>query len=113
MWTWASTISMARPPRTASRLHLEVLGRRGIGVALDQAGAGLLDAGPDAAQEGLLEDGRGQHAIRDRLLQLVQQRLPLLPVQLLRLALEQVLEIGEGPVRVDPVLRHEGFESSG
>src|ERR1700675_2889043 len=95
------------------RLDLQVLGGRGIGEALDEAGSGFLDARPDAAEEGLLEDGRGEDPVRDRLLELVEQPLALLSVQLLRLAEVQILELGGDPVRVDAGLRHENAMKSG
>jgi len=94
----------------ALRLDLQVVGGRGVGEALDEAGSGFLDAGPDAAEEGLLEDGRGEDPVRDGFLQLVELYLALLTVQLLRLAEVQILELGGDPVRVDSGPRHEGLE---
>ena len=66
---------------------------------------GALAHPPD---ERLLEERRHEHVIGDRPLDLMEQRLALLSVQFLRLALEQVFELGQGPVGVETVLGTKG-----
>ena len=67
--------------------------------------AGFLHARADAPDEGLLEDRRRPCTwSRDDLLDLVEQRLALLAVELLGLALEEIVDLGQRAVGVDAVL---------
>src|SRR5262245_32456526 len=96
-----------------SRLHLQVLAGRRVREALDQPRPRLLDPRPYPAEEGLLKEGRRQHAVRHRLLELVKQRLALLSIELSGLALEQVLQVRERAIGVEAVLGDEGLQPGG
>src|SRR5919201_4736770 len=93
------------PRSSASALYLQVLVRRGVREALDVIDGRLLHAGPDAPEERELVDRHVQHAVVHDLLDLVQQRLALLAVELARLPLEEILDLGHDTRRIDAVLR--------
>src|SRR5262249_587994 len=57
--------------RARGWLELEILVRRGVGKALDPVDAGLLDARPDAPEEGQLVDRHVHHPVVHDLLDLV------------------------------------------
>src|SRR5215470_14157768 len=74
-----------------------VLQRAGVGEAPDQVDSRLLDAWPDAPDERQLIDRDLDHAVVENALDLVDQPLPLLWIRLPRLALEQILDLGNHP----------------
>src|SRR5215471_4621706 len=78
-------------------LDPHVLQRAGVGEAPDQVDPRLLDARPDAPDERQLVDRDLDHAVVENALDLVNQRLPLLRIRLPRLALEQILDLGNHP----------------
>src|SRR6185436_12518425 len=91
-------------------LELQILAGRGVRVPLDQSRARGLDARAHAPDEPLLEDRGYQHLVGDDLLDLMQLRLALLAIELLRLALEQVVDLGQRAVRVEAALGEERLE---
>src|SRR5215467_12813201 len=91
-------------------LQLEILAGRGVGIALDQAGARHLDARAHAPDESLLEDRRDHSLIGDDLLDLVEERFTLLPVELLGLLLKQIVDLRQRAVRVETALGEERLE---
>src|SRR5262245_58968919 len=101
-------LSSSRPPgvRAPAPLLLQahVLRRAGARVAPDDVDARLL--GPRAAAPGerQLVDGHVHHAIDQRLLDLVEERLAPLRIGLARLALEEVLDLRQRARGVDPAL---------
>ena len=78
---------------TALLLELQILAGRGVGEALDQAGAGLRHARAHAPDESQLEDRRDHHLVGDDLLDLVEQRLALLRGRAPGLALEEIVDL--------------------
>src|SRR5262245_15647718 len=104
----------SRSARRWSRtLEPEILVGRRVGVAPDQVDPGLLDPRTDAPDERELVDRHVGHAIVEDLLDLVQQRLPLLRVELARLTLEEVLDLRKDAGGVDPALAHVRLEARG
>src|SRR5437660_11473882 len=91
-------------------LELQILAGRGIRIALDQSGAGDLDARGDAPDEALLEDRRHQRLIGDDLLDLMEQGFALLSIELLGLLLEEVVDLGQRAVRIEAALGEERLE---
>src|SRR5688572_27800610 len=77
-----------------------VLVRRGEVEPRTEPDRGLLDARPDAVQRGRLEDAREHHALVHELLDLVERGLALLPVALLGLLPEEVVDVGMAARRV-------------
>src|SRR2546421_2687705 len=86
--------------------QLEVLVRRHV-EARNRRGHDVVHAGPDADREAEVIDRRLRHLLVQDLLDLVQHRLALLSVQLARLTSEEVVDLGQGPVREGAVLRDE------
>src|SRR5262249_7132516 len=91
-------------------LDLQILAGRGVRIALDQARARDLDARAHAPDESLLEDRRDHRLIGDDLLDLVEQGLTLLPVELLGLLLEEVVDLRQRAVRVQATLGEERLQ---
>src|SRR5262245_2480714 len=75
-----------------------------------EADGGLLDARADAVERRRLEDRRVHDALVDEPLDLVQQRLAALPVALLRLLEEKVVDVGVAAVGIRRARDHEGLE---
>src|SRR5262249_35050867 len=94
-------------------LEPEVLERAGVREALDQVDAGLLHARADPPDERQLVDRHVNHLVAEDLLDLVERRLALLRIELARLALEEILALGQDAGRVDAALRHVGLEPRG
>src|SRR5262249_52971245 len=69
----------------------------------DQRQGRLLRARADTADEAVLPDAREDDAVVQDSLDLVQELFPLLPVELARLSLEEVVDLGHDAVCVDPV----------
>ena len=88
-----SSAARAEPARDLLRLQRNVLVGRRVGVAGDEAEARLLDARPHAVQEGQFPNGRVHDLVVNEVLDLVQGGLAALPVQLVRLRLEQAVEV--------------------
>src|SRR5439155_16751207 len=110
------TPTLTRPglsARLSRTLELEILVGRRVGVAPDQVDPRLLDPRTDAPDERELIDRHVGHAIVQNLLDLVQQRFPLLRVELARLTLEEVLDLGDYAGGVDPILAHIRLEARG
>src|SRR6266849_6251217 len=83
--------------KTCYRLFLlqpDLLERRRPGIGVDQHQRGLLHARPDPAGPEELEDGPESHALVERLLDLVQHDLALLPIGLHGLLLVERVDIG-------------------
>src|SRR5262249_35732326 len=91
----------------------EILVGRRVGVAPDQVDPRLLDPRTDAPDERELVDRHVGHAIVEDLLDLVQQPLPLPWVELARLTLEEILDLGDHAGGVDPALAHVRLEARG
>src|SRR4030095_5859839 len=70
-----------------------------------------LYARADSPGEGLLVERRHEHAIGDDLLDLVEQRLALLAIELIRLALKEIFDLGHDTIRVGTVLGEERLEA--
>src|SRR6266487_5764332 len=104
---------MPQSPARLWSLDPDVLQRARVGEASDQVDSWLLDAGANAPDERQLVDRNLDHAVVEDALDLVDQRLALLRVRLPRLALEQVLDLGDHAGRVDAVLADIGFEPGG
>src|SRR5215831_20996190 len=102
----APRCSRCRP----SLLDLQILAGRGVRIALDQARARHLDARAHAPDEPLLEDRRDHRLIGDDLLDLVERGFTLLPVELLGLLLEEVVDLRQRAVRVQAALGEERLE---
>src|SRR5439155_529615 len=81
------------PSGSAARLQLQILVGRRVGKALDVVDARFLDPRPDAPEERELVDRHVQSLVVHDLLDLVQHRLALLPVQLARLPLVEILDL--------------------
>src|SRR6266540_2236138 len=79
---------------------------------VDQHQSGLLHAWPDTARPDVLEDRPEPHPFVERLLDLVQHRLPLLPIGLSGLLLVERVDVGIAAIGVGTVagyhLRHPG-----
>src|SRR4029453_12685439 len=112
----ASAGGAPAPRRPAARTILEtlpelqILAGRGVRVSLDQSRARGLDARAHAPDEPLLEDRGHQHLVGNDLLDLMELRLALLAIELLRLALEQVIDLRQRPVRVEAALGEKRLE---
>src|SRR5260370_26458868 len=94
-----------------SGLQGDVLVGRGVGEIRDQAEARFSDPRPDRVDEGELPDRRGERAPGDELLDLVQDRLALGMVQLGRLLLEQLVDVGVAAVNISATLDDKGRET--
>src|SRR5215510_794126 len=88
-------------------LEPDVFVRRRVRVGRDQGEGRLLDLGSHASNEPILPDRGKYHLVAEDLLDLVQHLLALLSVDLLGLALEEILDLGQGTVRIAPFLRGE------
>src|SRR5215467_4421191 len=88
-------------------LEPDVFVRRRIRIGGDQGQGRLLDLGSHASNEAILPDRDKYHLVAEDLLDLVQHLLALLSIDLLRLALEEILDLRQGAVRVAPLLRGE------
>src|SRR6266498_5822038 len=107
MWTRAMELLATR----SLFLEAHVLVRRRKVEQRVQADRRLLDPRPDPVQGGGLED-RGVHdALVHQPLELIQHRLALLAVALLRLLPEQVVDIGIPAVGVGAGADDEGFQA--
>src|SRR5262249_44683618 len=81
----------SRPP------ELQLLERRDVGKARDEADRGLLHSGTDAGQGRQLVDRREERALVHQALDLMQHRLARGPIQLACLALEEVVDLRDHP----------------
>src|SRR5262245_13472463 len=81
-------------------LQAHVLVWRGEIQERIQADRRFLDPRPDAVQRGRLEDRAVHHALVHQLLDLEEERLALLPIPLLRLLAEEVVDVGIPAIRV-------------
>src|SRR5882672_899853 len=96
----------SRPPL----FELQVLEGTGIRKALDEPRRRFVDPRPHPPGEGLLVERRDEHALGDDLLDLVQQALTFLAIQLIRLPLEEIFDLGKDAVRVGAALGEEGLD---
>src|SRR5262245_929253 len=87
-----------------------VLVWRRVGMAGDQAQAGLGDARPDAVDERQLPDRRIDVPLLHELLNLMQDRFALLGVELGRLLFEEGIDIGIVAVDIGATLHHERLQ---
>src|SRR5712692_2120807 len=94
-------------------LQAHVLIGRGEVELRVQADPGLLDPRADSVQGGGVEDRTEHDALVDEALDPVQERLTLLAVALLRLLLEQVVDLGIPSRGVRRAADDEGFEAHG
>src|SRR5262245_62477368 len=94
-------------------LEPEILIGRRVGVAADEVDPRLLDPRTDTPDERELVDRHVGHAIVEDLLDPMQQRLPPLRVELARLTVEEVLDLGKNAGGVDPALTHVRLETRG
>src|SRR5262252_7909899 len=94
-------------------LEPDVFVRRRVRIGGDQGQCRLLDLGPHASNEAILPDRDKYHLVAEDLLDLVQHLLALLSIDFLRLALEKILDLRQGAVRVAPLLRGERLHASG
>src|SRR5687767_12211564 len=105
-------ISSLPEPQLLARQR-DILVRRRVGMAWDQAESRLPDTGTGAVDEGQLPKVRVDRALVHELLGLVQDRLPLLAVELGRLLLEQLVDVGIVAVDVGATLDDEGLQTRG
>src|SRR5580765_8205476 len=91
----------------------DVLVRRRVRIRGDQGEGRLLHLGSHAANEPILPDRSKYDAITQDLLDLMQHLLTLLPVELLGLALEEILDLRQDAIRVAPFFRREALDASG
>src|SRR5712692_8931857 len=106
------SVLMIRPPPRSGLLELEVLVRRHV-EAGDGMGEDVLHTRPEARGKAeVIDRGLGGLLIEDAL-HLEKKDLALLPVELLGLAAEEVVDLGQGPEGESPVLRDEGLEARG
>src|SRR6476661_8427018 len=110
---WIPSQDRVSARRLSRTLEPEILVGRRVGVAPDQVDPRLLDPRTDAPDKRELVDWHVGHAIVEDLLDLVQQCLPLLCVELARLTLEKVLDLGDHAGGVNPALAHVRLEASG
>src|SRR5262245_9949635 len=103
---------MGRAAPASPSLQLEILVRCREQVAGDQAQAGLGHAWAIAVENSDLVDGREHGALVHQLLDAVQGRLAALAVALYGLLLDEALDVGIGPVRVDAAGRHPRLQPS-
>src|SRR2546427_2054172 len=94
-------------------LEPEVLERRRVRKAWNQAHARLRDAWTDPGERAQLVQRRVHDAFVQDALDLMQQRLTLRPIDFPGLALEQVLDLGVHAVGENPGARHVGLEARG
>src|SRR3989442_8210694 len=99
--------------RLLGPLELQILVGWGVGVAPDQADAGLLETRPDAPGERQLVDRDVRYPIVQDLLDLVDQCLAPLHVDLARLTLEQVLDLRNDAGRVRAFLADVRLQARG
>src|SRR5437879_886177 len=78
-----------------------------------QADGGLLDPRADSVQGGGVEDGAEHDAVVHQALDPMQQRLTLLAVALVRLLLEEIVDVGISARGVWRASDEEGFEAHG
>src|SRR5262249_42001168 len=107
---WAQPEGYRSPPGSL-RLELQVLVGRRVGVHRDQTEPGLGHARADAVQPPKLPDWRVHDLLVDELLDLVEDRLALLPVQFRGLLLEEPVDVGIAAVCVDPLRVHERLKA--
>src|SRR3989449_3880638 len=105
--------SITRQTLARGGLEPQVLERSRVGERGDEGQPGLLDAGPEGADEAVLPDGGEDHAIREDALDLVQHLLALLAVHLLQLLREQRLDLGQGPVGARAAARRVWLDAGG
>src|SRR6185295_8044553 len=91
----------------------DVLVRRRVREGRDQGEGRLLHLGSHASNEPILPDRSKYHLVVQDLLDLMQHLLALLAVELLRLALEEILDFREHAVRVAPFLGGEALDARG
>src|SRR5215470_17217450 len=94
-------------------LEPDLFVRRRVRVGGDQGEGRLFDPGAHASNEAILPDLDKYHLVADDLLDLVQHLLALLAVDLLGLALEEILDLRQDAVRVAPLLRGERLHARG
>src|SRR5712691_12825001 len=94
-------------------LEPQVLVRRGVRVPRDEGEARLCHARPVAVEEGQLPDGCEHRLVVDELLDAMEDRLPLLRVDLARLLLDEPLDVGIGAVGEGAARGHEGVDAGG
>src|SRR5262249_60133524 len=92
-------------------LEPDVFVRRRVRIGGDQGEGRLLDLGSHASNEAILPDRDKYHLVAEDLLDLVQHLLALLPVDLLGLALEKILDFRQDAVGVAPFLRGEPLDA--
>ena len=84
-----------------------------VGERRDQGQRRLLQPRAHAADEPVLPDRREHHPVVEDALDLVQHLLALLPVELPRLALEEILHLRQHAVGVGAVLRRDALDARG
>src|SRR5215468_1654542 len=94
-------------------LEPDVFVRRRVRVGGDQGEGRLLDPGAHASNEAILPDRDKYHLVAEDLLDLVQHLLALLAIDLLGLALEEILDLRQDAVGVAPLLRGESLDARG
>src|SRR5262245_48748058 len=92
-------------------LEAQILERCRVRERRDQAERGLLELRTDPADEPVLPDGCEDHPVVQDLLDLVQHLLALLLVELLGLALEEILHLRQHAVRVGAALRRDALDA--
>src|ERR1043165_4392118 len=93
----------------SSGLEPHVLVGRGVGIRRDQGQRGLLGARAHPADEAVLPDRGEDLLLEEDALDLVQQLLALLVVALARLAIVEILHLGQHPRGVGAALHgHDG-----
>src|SRR5262245_35897968 len=103
------------PPRSKRALlpsQLQVLVGREV-EAGNGGGEDVVHARPHPGGEAQVIDGHLRHLLLEDALHLEEERLALLPVQLLGLAAEDVVDLGQRAESEGAVLGHEGFEPGG
>src|SRR5262249_37128933 len=110
MGTGGSSRRRASTNAPSRLLELQILVWPRIRVARDQADPGLLHARADAGHGAQLVDGYVHDVIVQDALDLVEQGLALRAIHLVGLTLEQILDLGEDAVRVEPDPGHIGLE---
>src|ERR1700704_6364945 len=85
----------------------------GIGESREQTEPGLADPRPDAVDERQLPDWRGDGALVNQLLRLVEDSLPLFVIELDRLLPEEFVDVGVAAIGVSTILDRERREAGG
>src|SRR5262245_979638 len=96
---------------TLRRLESEILIGREVGKALNPGGVGFVHALADAIELHVLIDGRMSRLLVEDPLDLVEERLALLPIELLRLALKELLDLRDDAIRIRPAACNVRLES--